>query len=308
MVSLRTIYKSMLAIEQSEGAGARVRRSIGNMKMRNFDPFLMLDHFNVLPDAGFPHHPHLGQETITYITKGQMVHEDFNNHLSVLNPGDLQFMTAGKGIVHSEMPVKQEDLSNVVGMQLWVDLPNDLKESTPRYRDLRNDEIPIYQDDSVKVKVISGKVGNVESLKELAYTPMFYYHYQVKSGANFEQFVEPNFNTFLYILDGDLKINDKVYHQYDTLFFNMDGDTIKGEVPSGSKEADFVLIGGLKLNQNSIQHGPFVANSKERIMQGFYDYQLAQGPFSPLRTWETKISDGVDSKKLNKLLNVRDEL
>ncbi|KAK7681192.1 hypothetical protein QCA50_015808 [Cerrena zonata] len=195
-----------------------------------------------------------------------MVHEDFNNHLSVLNPGDLQFMTAGKGIVHSEMPVKQEDLSNVVGMQLWVDLPNDLKESTPRYRDLRNDEIPIYQDDSVKVKVISGKV------------------------------------------DGDLKINDKVYHQYDTLFFNMDGDTIKGEVPSGSKEADFVLIGGLKLNQNSIQHGPFVANSKERIMQGFYDYQLAQGPFSPLRTWETKISDGVDSKKLNKLLNVRDEL
>lgn len=118
----RTIRKAFLAIEQSEGAGARVRRSIGTPQLRNFSPFLMLDHFTIKPGAGFPDHPHRGQETITYLLKGAVDHEDFAGNAGTIDAGDLQFMTAGKGIMHAEMPRQNPDGSANVGMQLWVDL------------------------------------------------------------------------------------------------------------------------------------------------------------------------------------------
>lgn len=118
----RTIRKAFLAIEQSEGAGARVRRSIGTPQLRNFSPFLMLDHFTIKPGAGFPDHPHRGQETITYLLKGAVDHEDFAGNAGTIEAGDLQFMTAGKGIMHAEMPRQNPDGSANVGMQLWVDL------------------------------------------------------------------------------------------------------------------------------------------------------------------------------------------
>lgn len=118
----RAIRKAFLAVEQSEGAGARVRRSIGTPQLRNFSPFLMLDHFTIKPGAGFPDHPHRGQETITYLLKGAVDHEDFAGNAGTIEAGDLQFMTAGKGIMHAEMPRQNPDGSANVGMQLWVDL------------------------------------------------------------------------------------------------------------------------------------------------------------------------------------------
>ncbi|KAF4972391.1 hypothetical protein FSARC_1050, partial [Fusarium sarcochroum] len=159
MSAHRAIRKVFLAVEQSEGAGARVRRSIGTPQLRNFSPFLMLDHFSVKPGAGFPDHPHRGQETITYLLQGGMDHEDFAGNRGTLSAGDLQFMTAGKGIMHAEMPQQNADGSANVGLQLWVDLPKELKACEPRYRDLRGSEIPIanVDDDKVTVKVISGQ-------------------------------------------------------------------------------------------------------------------------------------------------------
>jgi len=198
----RSILKTVSAKEISEGVGATVRRSIGVLGMRNFTPFLMLDHFNGAATAGFPDHPHRGQETVTLVMKNYVLHEDFTGKKGILRPGDLQFMTAGRGIVHSEM-LYAPDGTNVEGLQLWVDLPKELRHSEPRYRDLRAEEIPVVKpNDKVQVKVISGKSYGVESVKELAYTPMDYYWFTVLPGGEFTQEINPEYNGFMYILNG----------------------------------------------------------------------------------------------------------
>ena len=301
MVSLRSILKVLYASERAEGVGAKVRRSIGVIGMRNFTPFLLLDHFNVAPGAGFPDHPHRGQETVTLLMKNYMLHEDFTGKSGILRPGDLQFMTAGKGICHSEMPYS-EDGSNVEGMQLWVDLPKELKGSKPRYRDLRAEEIPVVRpNDKVQVKVISGKSYGVESVKELAYTPMDYYWFTVQPGGEFEQYLDPDFNGFLYILGGEVELETKkgkqTIQEHNTIFFNRDGDGIKGSVPVNSaKQANFVIISGKALDQPIVQYGPFVETSKEDIYKAYNDYQSASNGFERAKGWASEIGTGVDEK------------
>ncbi|GEQ68369.1 hypothetical protein JCM33374_g2037 [Metschnikowia sp. JCM 33374] len=304
MSSLRTIKSIIPGIEQSEGAGATVRRSIGNMRMRNFSPFLLFDHFSSDGVGGFPEHPHLGQETITLMTKGAFAHEDFTGSKGVLREGDLQFMTAGRGTVHSEMPVIHPDGTLNAGLQLWVDLPEKLKEVEPRYRDLKTWEIPTVeqQDGKVKVRVISGKSYGVESVKELAYTPVQYYHYVMKPGSNFTQEVPKDFNFFLYVMKGNNLVlqEKKKVSQFENVFFNPDGDSVVGKYPETEKEdIEFVLIGGKILDQKIVQHGPFVATNRERIQQGFLDYQMARNAFSRLRTWRSLISSGVTDEMVD---------
>lgn len=296
MVSSRTILKFFTAVAQDEGVGARVRRSIGTIKMRNFTPFLMLDHFNVKPPAGFPDHPHHGQETITYVLSGAgMAHEDFTGSVGILMPGDLQFMTAGKGIVHSEIPVRNKNNDACVGMQLWVDLPKDLKDCEPRYRDLKSAEIPVITpNDKLTIKVISGESYGTKSVKDLAYTPVDYYHYTIKKGGSFEQKFPVNFNVFLYLLKGSLKIGSKVFNQYDTIFFNRDGDSVQGSVAEDATEdCEFVLIGGQTLDQEIVQYGPFVETSKEKMHQVFLNYQSGKNGFERAAGWSSKIRGGV---------------
>lgn len=293
----RTIQAIVPAIAQSEGVGARVRRSIGNEGMRKFNPFLMFDHFQG-GEGGFPEHPHLGQETITYMIGGSMAHEDFTGSKGIIREGDLQFMTAGRGIVHSEMPVPSDDGTPSNGLQLWVDLPEVLKESKPRYRDLRKWEVPIAtaQDGNLTVKVISGEAYGVKSETDLAYTPVQYYHYVLKPGAHFEQPVPPNYNFFMYVLAGrGLKLNeDNTANRYESVFFKRNGNAIDGSNPATNTEnVEFILVGGEVLDQTTVHYGPFVAKNYERIRQGFSDYQLARNSFSNLKTWKTLISNGV---------------
>jgi quercetin 2,3-dioxygenase len=192
----RAIRKAFLAIEQAEGAGARVRRSIGTPQLRNFSPFLMLDHFNIKPGAGFPDHPHRGQETITYLLQGAVDHEDFAGNKGTIEAGDLQFMTAGRGIMHAEMPRQNPDGSANVGMQLWVDLPEKLKKVEPRYRDLRASEIPAIDldDNKVHVKIISGQSHGVDSVKELAYTPVWIFDIEIKPDGKITQELPKGWN------------------------------------------------------------------------------------------------------------------
>lgn len=303
-MSLRTIKTILPGIEQAEGVGATVRRSIGNMQMRNFSPFLLFDHFSSSGVGGFPEHPHLGQETITLMLKGAFAHEDFTGSRGVLREGDLQFMTAGRGTVHSEMPVIHKDGSKNVGLQLWVDLPEKMKEVEPRYRDLKEWEVPEYveQDGKLKVRVISGESYGVKLDAELAYTPVKYYHYTMKPGSYFKQFVPENFNFFLYVLEGDNLILQKKtkVNQYENVFFNANGDTIEGQYPeSETMDLEFVLIGGKILDQKVVQHGPFVATSTNRIQKAFSDYRLASNGFERLRTWNTLISGGVTDEMIN---------
>lgn len=283
----------LYAKEQDEGAGARVRRSIGIPGMRNFNPFLMLDHFNVSPDAGFPDHPHRGQETITLMMKGYMLHEDFTGNQGILRPGDLQFMTAGRGICHSEMPYSPDGKSTE-GLQLWVDLPRKMKYTDPRYRDLRREEIPVAKpNDKVSVDVISGKSYGVESEKDLAFIPVVYYNFTVKAGGEFQQEIPKDFNAFLYLLDGKLNINGKDVPEHYAVYFNEDGDGIKGSVPDDVPESHFAIIAAKVLDQPIVQYGPFVEPSKEEIYQAFDDYQNAQNGFEKSKNWSSVIGRGV---------------
>lgn len=292
----RTIQKYFVALEQEEGVGTRVRRSIGSIQQRNFSPFLLLDHFNVSHPAGFPDHPHHGQETITYMRQGMVAHEDFTGSKGVLRPGDLQFMTAGKGIMHSEIPVLMENGDASVGLQLWVDLPKDMKDCAPRYRDLRRSEIPIAKpNEHLTVKVISGKSYGVESLKELAYTPVEFYHFESdKKGTEFEQQVPSNFNVFLYVMRGSVIIDGKVYPQYSTIFYNADGDSVKGI--TGTDGTEFAIIGGLILNQPVVQHGPFVETTKEKLIEVFENFQYGINGFERAVGWKSSIRNGILEK------------
>ncbi|MCJ1374461.1 hypothetical protein MMC20_005693 [Loxospora ochrophaea] len=280
MTTPRAIRQAFLAIEQSEGAGARVRRSIGTSKLRNFSPFLMLDHFTIHPGAGFPDHPHRGQETITYLLKGAVDHEDFAGNAGTIEAGDLQFMTAGKGIMHAEMPRQNPDGSANVGMQLWVDLPEKLKKCEPRYRDLRATEIPSIEVDEGKVgiKIISGRSHGTDSVQELAYTPVWIFDVTIRPGGSVSQELPMGWNAFAYTLDGDLTFgvgeDRTTVGKYHNVVFEQKGDVVVAEVDENAKqEGRFFLVAGLPLDQKVVQYGPFVLNSQEDVYQAMLDFQ-----------------------------------
>jgi len=292
----RKIGKSFLAIEQSEGAGAKVRRSVGTPQLRNFSPFLMLDHFAIPPGAGFPDHPHRGQETITYLLSGAVDHEDFAGNKGTINQGDLQFMTAGRGIVHAEMPRQNEDGAANVGMQLWVDLPKELKSCEPRYRDLRAREIPETTADGgkVHVKVISGKAYGIESLKELAYTPVWLLDFTVQPGGTVQQALPRGWNAFAYLLNGTTIFSSagtsRPVEQYHNVVFDKEGDSIEASVDAGADQASrFLLVAGLPLDQPIVQYGPFVVTSRDEVRQAMRDYQTHSNGFERANNWESEI-------------------
>ena len=297
----RNVKLNFLAREQAEGAGARVRRSIGTQQLRNFSPFLMLDHFRVSKGAGFPDHPHRGQETITYMLKGKTDHEDFAGHKGTLEAGDLQFMTAGRGIVHAEMPRHEQDANGeyppVEGMQLWVDLPKNLKKCEPRYRDLKGSEIPqvSVDDDKVDVKIISGMAAGKESLRELAYTPVWLLDVNIKPGGTFRQQLPHGFNAFAYIIQGNVQISDAKNNQthvptYHNAVFEQEGDgVVISNDPDATETAQLILVAGLPLDQKVVQYGPFVLNSPEEVYQALADYQGYTNGFERAENWQSEI-------------------
>ncbi len=297
----RTIRFAFQALEQSEGVGARVRRSIGTPKLRNLSPFLMLDHFTVYPGAGFPDHPHRGQETITYLLSGAVDHEDFAGNKGTIWAGDLQFMTAGRGIMHAEMPRDMGDGSPDIGMQLWVDLPKELKTVEPRYRDLRAKEIPQAETDDgkVQVKVISGKSQGVDSVRDLAYTPVWILDVTIKPGGKITQQLPKDWNAFAYTLSGVVSFsngpnpqNTTTITPYHNVVFDNDGqsDIVTAEVEEGvSEEARFILFAGQPLDQPVVQHGPFVLNSREGVMEAMLDFQSHSNGFERAKGWKSEI-------------------
>lgn len=240
--------------------------------------------------------PHRGQETITYLLSGAVDHEDFAGNKGTIEAGDLQFMTAGRGIVHAEMPRQNEDGSANVGMQLWVDLPKELKSCEPRYRDLRASEIPetTADDGKVHVKVISGKAYGTESLKELAYTPVWLLDFTVKPGGTVKQSLPKGWNAFAYLLNGTTIFStggeSRPIEQYHNVVFEKDGDSIEASVEEGAEtESRFILVAGLPLDQPIVQYGPFVVTSRDEVMQAMMDYQSFQNGFERANNWESEI-------------------
>ncbi|CCK69974.1 pirin family protein KNAG_0D02240 [Huiozyma naganishii CBS 8797] len=302
LFKLRSIANHFIPREVAEGVGARVKRSVGSMQQRRFTPFLMLDDFTVKSPSGFPDHPHHGQETITYVIDGLIAHEDFTGSKGVLRPGDLQFMTAGKGIVHSEMPVEMEDGRPARGLQLWVDLPKDLKNCEPRYRNLRSEDIPVVKPhENLEVRVISGKSYGTESVKDLAYTPIdFYYMLASKAGTEFAQEIPSDFNAFLYVMKGSVVINEKVFKQNTAIFFDTDGEGVAGQ--AGSDDTEFAIIGGKILDQPLVQHGPFVETDQEKLYEAFMNYEGYTKGFERAKGWRSDIASGINESEAKQLL------
>ncbi|KAF4996186.1 hypothetical protein FGRMN_4634 [Fusarium graminum] len=297
MPELRAINKIFTALEQAEGDGARVRRSIGSRHQRNLSPFLMFDHMKGKNDgAGFPDHPHRGQETVTYILQGSIEHEDFAGNKGVLNAGDLQFMTAGRGIVHSEQAVPTLDAKPGIGFQLWVDLPKHLKMCEPRYRDLRANEIPHAHIDNGKilVKVISGKSGDIDGVKDSTYTPVWILDVEIQPGGKLVQTLPQGWNAFSYVFEGSASFASGIdasmkVEKYGTVIYDAEGDAIAIQVDEKARRSACVLIiAGQILDQPIVQHGPFVLTSSEGIQQAFEDFYMSKNGFERAKGWQSQ--------------------
>jgi len=279
----KQVSKVVLSKWQSEGRGARVRRSIGRQELRNLDPFLLLDEFegSSAEGAGFPDHPHRGFETVSYLLEGEFTHEDFAGNKGVLRPGDLQWMTAGRGIVHSEMP----GWNRTRGLQLWVNLAAEFKMVEPAYQELSCNQIPEANENGVKVKVIAGQSMGVNSQVRTR-TPTTYLDFKFQPGAKMRQDVENGWTTFVYILEGKFKFDDKIIEAHNTVLFTPEGDHLEME-NVGTDIGHLVMIAGRPIGEPIAQHGPFVMNTKQEIMQAIEDYQMSKNGFEKARTWKS---------------------
>jgi len=294
----RTLAKAVKATEQSEGVGATVRRSIGTPALRNLSPFLMLDHFKVGKGAGFSEHPHRGQATITYMLSGAFRHEDHKGHKGTLNPGDVQWMQAGKGIVHSEMPLHEEGKGDPTGMQLWVDLPRAQKMSPPDYQELASSEMPYaHPSEGVTIKVISGVAQGNEKEGEIS-SPVkphggcWYFDISLDAGASVFQAIPAGWTTFAYILEGTVQFgsgSDAVAKpQYNTCIFSSEPDQNGVALQAVDGPARLVLVAGEPLDQPVVQMGPFVMNSREEIQQAVTDFQMGRNGFEGVHEWRSE--------------------
>ena len=289
-----TFLKSYSVNEVSEGVGAKVKRSIGVKECQQFDPFLMLDHFKVKLPNGFPDHPHRGFETVTYMFTGEMHHEDFKGHKGVIKPGDIQWMTAGKGIVHSEIPGSFEEYST--GLQLWINLNKENKMVDPIYQEFSNKTISQVKSSSGKsiIKVISGKYNEVEGpVKSL--TSVHYYDINLDKDDNINIKVNKGkVNIFIYVYeDNGLIVLENNVKCINAAMISKDSDNeeyleLKANKQEGSK---FVLLLGHPLNEPVAKHGPFVMNYNHELEKTFNDYKNGENGFEGAQEWQSKIKE-----------------
>ena len=260
-----------------EGAGVRLKRSIGTRSLNYLDPFLLLDHFaGTNPadyQAGFPLHPHRGIETVTYMLRGAVDHRDSIGNSGSIGPGDVQWMTAGGGIMHEEMPqVRPEGID---GFQLWVNLPARLKMTRPRYQGILASEIPVVDlEDGTKVRVITGTVNGVHGpVRGIAADPV-YIDVSVPAHASFTHEVAHGHSAFAYVFEGDVSFDDQSVSHPKLVVFD-DGDYVKAV--TGDRPARFLLVSGKPLGEQIARYGPFVMNTREEIEEALRD--LRQGTF-----------------------------
>ncbi|KAH7049594.1 RmlC-like cupin domain-containing protein [Linnemannia elongata] len=292
----RSITRTIPSFTQTDGKNVTVHRSIGTMSLRTLDPFLLLDEFSVPQNGGFPDHPHRGFETVTYMLEGQTQHEDFAGHKGTIGPGDLQWMTAGRGIVHSEMPVRlpreQED-ERAHGLQLWINLPKEHKMCEPQYQELLDGQIPRARpQDGVVVKVIAGESHGVKS-QIYTRTPTMFLDFKMDKNQIVTQTIPATYSGFIYVLSGTAYIGDpnseteaKAHH---TLLFSED-DTSTVKIQTKDEAAHYVMIAGEPLKEPVVQIGPFVMNTREEVYETYRDYRDGVNGFERGRTWESDIA------------------
>lgn len=274
-LSTRPVIATLRGHAATDGAGVNMTRVIGTPDLDNFDPFLLLDEFRSDdPDdyiAGFPDHPHRGFETVTYMLAGAMEHRDNRGNTGLLGPGSVQWMTAGRGIVHSEMPQQEDGL--MWGFQLWVNLPASDKMKEPRYQEIPGTDVPeLALGDGVTAKVIAGELGGVRGPIEEVPTDPFYVDLRLDSSKSVHIPTVAEQNVFAYVYAGDIIISA------DQNYPVARGDMAllgPGEqlMVTAANDARFLVIGGKPLNESIARYGPFVMNTREQLHQAFADYQ-----------------------------------
>lgn len=276
MSTPRTLKQVIRSVPASDGAGVKLRRSLGQTPHLRVDPFLMLDEFSSEnPDdyvAGFPAHPHRGFETVTYMLDGHMLHEDHLGNQGHLKSGGAQWMTAGRGIIHSEMP--QQESGRMRGFQLWINLPAKEKMKAAGYRDIQAEDIPrVTLPAGAVVKVIAGTLESegvhVEGPIQGVSTAPLFLDVHLPAGTRFVQAVGTEHNVFVYPYEGSVRVAESEVPRGDAGIL-VNGDSV--EVVAGGEEARFILLAALPLHEPIVQYGPFVMNSREEIEQALRDY------------------------------------
>jgi redox-sensitive bicupin YhaK (pirin superfamily) len=271
----RTIEGIIEGVATSDGAGVKLTRVLTGKLQRRLDPFLMLDAFGSdNPDdyiAGFPDHPHRGFETVTYMLSGLMRHRDSAGHEGLLGSGGVQWMTAGRGVIHSEIPEQKDGVME--GFQLWLNLPAQNKMAEPWYRDFQSDQIPEYVTaDNIKVRVISGSSNGVTGAVTRQITEPIYLDVNVPAGVTFETAIPNTHNAFIYVYRGAVKVGDVLLdsRRMGILSNTATADSLK---VTATKEARFILVAGKPLNEPIVQYGPFVMNTQEEIHRTLDDFR-----------------------------------
>jgi redox-sensitive bicupin YhaK (pirin superfamily) len=265
----------------SDGAGVKLTRVIGGGELPDLDPFLLLDEFGTdkAEDyiGGFPDHPHRGFETVTYMLDGRMRHRDNHGNQGLLVPGSVQWMTAGRGLVHSEMP--EQESGRMRGFQLWVNLPARDKMTAPRYQEFAPESIPVaHPAEGVAVKVIAGAVGDVRGPIDQPATSPLYLDIGLEAGVRWEYVLPDGHNAFAYAFEGAATIGeDESSRALATHELAVLGGGERFVVTAGASGARLLLIAGRPIREQVARHGPFVMNTREELMQAFVDYQ--QGRF-----------------------------
>lgn len=283
-MTARTLVQIIDALETSDGAGVKLRRSLGSRAGLRLDPFLMLDEFGTdNPNdyiAGFPEHPHRGFETVTYMLDGHMQHRDHLGNVGDLGPGSVQWMTAGRGVIHSEMPQQSE--GRMRGFQLWLNLPAAEKMQPAAYRDIPAQDMPLVKlAGGGGAKVIAGTLvmdehhteGPINTAAKPVSTDPLFVDVALPAGATFTQSVPASHNAFVYVYEGDLLVGDKPRRlgQHSAGILGTGGDAVT--VTAQDTGCRFILLAGKPLGEPIAQYGPFVMNTREEIEQALQDYQ-----------------------------------
>lgn len=276
-MSIRPVVKIVKGVPASDGDGVRLTRMLGTADAQMFDPFLMLDCFDNDQASdymgGFPDHPHRGFETVTYMLEGRMRHRDNTGRERVIGPGGIQWMRAGKGIVHSEMPEQSE--GRMRGFQLWVNLPAKLKMSQPGYSEFESEAIPVeVRDSGVTVKVSSGvtdggTAGPIGGPDGGGAVDALYFDVVLPAGARFEEPVGADRNAMIAVYEGQVRVAGGKIDALSGVFLGA-GDTV---VVEALTDARLLLLAGRPIGEPVFWHGPFVMNSRDEIVQAFQDFQ-----------------------------------
>jgi redox-sensitive bicupin YhaK (pirin superfamily) len=276
----RTLLRKLRGRAASDGAGVRLTRIIGTPELDAFDPFLLLDEFRSDDPgdyvAGFPDHPHRGFETVTYLLAGRMRHGDNQGNSGLLGPGSVQWMTAGRGIVHSEFPEQQDGL--LWGFQLWVNLPAALKMTAPRYQDIAPERIPeVITAPGVRARVVAGRLGEVQGPVEgIAIDPV-YVDLTLAGGAGIDVPLPAAHNAFVYVYDGGLSAGPEEgaadVEQGELALLGKGSTVLMRAAPQG---CGVLLIAGRPLGEPVARYGPFVMNTRREIEQALEDFRAGR--------------------------------